>query len=187
MENFDYFVSLPSVQCESLKNIGDDDNLLLKVYQINGYIKYNILNFYYNYVKDLDSFNTDYCKKYNIDKLNLDIDMWIFNYEIKSTIQLIESKLDTHPVVTAITQQNIVNAINTMVESIDLLKTLEDKIRSVPNYDKLDLLEGRSFKFLRSNHLLDRIKNLLNDYPQSGKYDGLKTAFLASLDDLKET
>jgi hypothetical protein len=184
MEKLDYFINLPSIKCESLKNIGKSDNIIIDVYKLNGYMKYNILTFYHEYVKDLYSFINDYCEKYNIDKPPLDTDMWIFNYEIKSTLQLVESKVETNPVVNDFTNQEIIDTINTLFESIALLITLEERIRSFTNYERLDLLEGRSFKFLRSNQLFDRIQNLFNSYPQSGHYNTLKTSFITARDKL---
>lgn len=186
IEKLDYFINLPSIKCESLKNIGNSDNIVIDVYKMNGYMKYNILTFYHEYVKDLYSFINDYCGKYNIDKPPLDTDMWIFNYEIKSTIQLIDGKLDTNPILTGITKSDVVANINTLFESIDLLVELEDRIRSFPKYERLDLLEGRSFKFLRNNQLFDRIENLVNNYPQSGNYKALKPSFVATLNKLAE-
>jgi hypothetical protein len=184
MEKLDYFINLPSIKCESLKNIGNSDNIIIDVYKLNGYMKYNILTFYHEYVKDLYSFINDYCEKYNIDKPPLDTDMWIFNYEIKSTLQLVESKVETNPVVNGLTNQEKIDTINTLFESMALLITLEDRIRSFTNYERLDLLEGRSFKFLRSNQLFDRIQNLFNSYPQLSHYNTLKTSFLTARDKL---
>lgn len=186
MEKLDYFVNLPSLRCETLKNIGNNNDVIIDVYRINGYMKVNVLKFYKEYVKDLYSFIDEYCEKYNIDKPPLDTDMWIFNYEIKSTIQLIENKIDTKPVLTGLTHAEIVFNINTLFESINLLVELEDKIRAFPKYDRLDLLEGRSFKFLRSNQLFDRIENLLNSYPQSANYKALKPSFIVALNKLTE-
>jgi hypothetical protein len=184
MEKLDYFINLPSIKCESLKNIGNSDNIIIDVYKLNGYMKYNILTFYHEYVKDLYSFINDYCEKYNIDKPPLDTDMWIFNYEIKSTLQLVESKVETNPVVNGLTNHEKIDTINTLFESMALLITLEDRIRSFTNYERLDLLEGRSFKFLRSNQLFDRIQNLFNSYPQLSHYNTLKTSFLTARDKL---
>jgi hypothetical protein len=184
MEKLDYFINLPSIKCESLKNIGNSDNIIIDVYKLNGYMKYNILTFYHEYVKDLYSFINDYCEKYNIDKPPLDTDMWIFNYEIKSTLQLVESKVETNPVVNGLTNQEKIDTINTLFESMALLITLEDRIRSFTNYERLDLLEGRSFKFLRSNQLFDRIQNLFNSYPKLSHYNTLKTSFLTARDKL---
>lgn len=186
LEKLDYFLNLPSIRCESRTDIKDNDAVLLKVYKTHGSIKFTILNFYSNYVKNLEVFISTYCDKHSIEKPPLDTDWWIFNYEIKSTIQLIESKLDTQPALTSASNQETIDAIYLMFESIDALMSLEYKLCAVPNYDKLDLLKDARFKLFRSNQLFYRVRNILHSFPQSGYYNATKTSFLYPLEKLSE-
>lgn len=185
MEKLDYFVSLPSLYCSSLNEIRDSNDIISKVYLMNGYMKSTILKFYNDYVKDLDSFSTTYCEKYSVSKPNLDTDLWIFNYEIKSTIQLIENKLDTKSVMAELSNQQVIAAIQQLFESIDVLMALETKLNTVPNYDRLNVLKGSNFAFFKSNQLLLKVENIFNHFPQSGSYIVTKPYFKQVLEKLK--
>jgi hypothetical protein len=185
-EKIDYFVNLPSLKCESRSDIRDCDDVLMKVYKLQGHMKFNMLRFYSDYFKDLDVFVGEYCTRNRIPYPELSFDMAVFNHDVISTIQRLDSTIDTHPVMDGFDDSAVVNHIKLMFESIDILMSLEYKLCSVPNYDKLDVLKNSPFKFLRSNQLLYRVKNILSSYPQSGNYNVLKTSFLPALDKLTE-
>lgn len=185
MEKLDYFVSLPSLNCDSLNELRDNKDTISQVYLMNGYMKSTILKFYNDYVKDLDSFSTTYSEKHNVSKPNLDTDLWIFNYEIKSIIQLIESKLDTNPVVIGMSNNSIIEVIQQFFDSIDILTELEIKLGAVPNYERLDVLKGSRFTFFKSNQLLLKVENIFNQFPQSDSYIISKPYFKQVLEKLK--
>lgn len=186
MDKLDYFINLPSLHCHSLNELRDSSDVIAKVYLIHGHMKSTILKFYNDYVKGLDSFSTSYCEKYSVSKPNLDTDLWIFNYEIKSTIQLIESKLDTKPVITEMSNQHVIATIQQLFESIDVLMALETKIAAIPNYDRLNVLKGSRFTFFKSNQLLLKVETIFNHFPQSGSYIVTKPYFEQALENLKK-
>ena len=186
MEKLDYFINLPSLHCYSLNDLRDSSDVISKVYLIHGYMKSTILKFYNDYVKDLDSFSTSYCERYSVSKPNLDTDIWIFNYEIKSTIQLIESNLDTKPVITEKSNQQVIAAIQQLLESIDVLMALENKLSTIPNYDRLNVLKGSRFTFFKRNQLLLKVENIFNHFPQSSSYIAIKPYFEQALENLKK-
>lgn len=68
-----------------------------------------------------------------------------------------------------------------------MLMSLEYKLRAIPDYSKLDLQAGKSFKFFRYNLLLDRTENLLSSYPQSGNLRSFKNFYTATLNRLTES
>lgn len=183
-EKIDYFVNLPSVKCESRTEIRDINDVLLKVYKTHGHMKFTVLKFYKNYASNLDDFANNYCHKHKINNPELSFDMSAFENEVKSTIDLLESKLDTKPALTSASNKEVIDAIYLMFESIDALMSLEYKLCAVPNYDNLDVLKETKFKLFKSNQLFYRVRNILHSFPQSGYYNSTKTSFLYPLDKL---
>lgn len=183
-EKIDYFVNLPSVKCESRTEITDIDDVLLKVYKTHGHMKFTFLKFYKNYASNLNDFANNYCHKHKIKNPELSFDMAVFENEVKSTIQSLQSKLDTKPTLTSNSNQKVIDAIYLMFESIDVLISLEYKFCAVPNYDNLDVLKETNFKLFKSNQLFYRVRNILHSFPQSGYYNATKTSFLYPLDKL---
>lgn len=184
-EKIEYFINLPSVKCESRSNIQEDDSVLLKVYKLNGHMKFTILNFYNEYLKDIDSFVQQYCQKYKINIPSVDFDLDKFKVDIQSTIQKIESNIDTSPKTDG-DNAYILSNIKTLFESIDILISLEYKFCAVPDYRKLDILQNCRFKIFRSNQLFYRVRNIIHRYPRSSIFNLYKTSFLPTLDKLTE-
>lgn len=186
-EKIDYFVDLPSVKCESRTEIRDIDDVLLKVYKTHGHMKFTFLKFYKNYASNLTEFSNSYCHKHKIKNPEISFDMLAFENEVKTTIHLLESKLDTKPTLSSDSNKEIIDVIYLMFESIDALMSLEYKLCAVPNYDNLDVLKETKFKLFKSNQLFYRVRNILHSFPQSGYYNATKTSFLYPLDKLTES
>lgn len=179
-------VLYPSIKHESIKTLLEDDNVLLRVYKMNGYIKYSIWKFYNKYVKDCDLFIDNHCKSHKIKFPKIDFNMEIFNIEIKEIMNLLQQNFDTNPPLINVSDSELLELIRLMFQSIDMLMSLEYKLRSIPDYSKLDLQAGKNFKFFRYNLLLDRTENLLSSYPQSGNLRSFKNFYTATLNRLTE-
>jgi len=184
-EKINYFVNLPSIKCESRSNIQENDSVLLKIYKLNGYMKFTILNFYIDYLQDIDIFVDFYCKKHKINLPTVEFDLDTFKDDIQSTIQMIENKIDTAPKTDG-EDTYILSTIKTFFESIDMLISLEYKFCAIPDYTKLDVLKNCRFKIFRSNQLFYRVRNILHRYPQSRIFNLYKTSFLPTLDKLTD-
>jgi hypothetical protein len=180
----DSIINLPSVDCKFYSDILKSDDILLKIYNMNGNIKNKIIRFYHRYVNDFDVFVDSYCKKNKISNLEIKFDMPEFMQEVKKTISVIEHSLDTKPKIIDIPDTQIVLLIKDMFDSIDRLMSMEYKIRSIIDYNKLDLHIGKSFRIFRSNVIFYKAHSLVSNYPQSGDYNACKTFFLPALDNL---
>jgi hypothetical protein len=179
-------ISSASIKHDSKWTLLDGENPLIKVYRINGYIKYTIWSFYNKYVKDSDIFMDKYCKENKIKHPDINFDIKQLMTETKEIMLLLENNFDTSPPLTAVSDAELLELIRLMFKSIDMLMSLEYKLRSIPDYSKLDLQAGKSFKFFRSNYLFDRMENILLSYPQSGNLRSCKTFFTATLNELTE-
>lgn len=186
LDYLDSIVKLPSVYCAVYSKMLEGDNPLLKVYRLNGYMKERTLRFYKGYVKDLDVFINDYCKKNKIDKPVIFFDMAEFIEEVNKTVSFIEKNLDTKPILECVTDHYIIYSIKDMFDCIDNFMSLDYKIRSIIDDEKLDLQIGKNFRMFRTNELYYKSHSLIHSYPKSGIFNVCKTFFTPTLNKLTE-
>ena len=171
----DNVLKLPAIKCESYSSITEGDDLLLKVYRLNGYMRTRFIDFYEDFMSKIEDKAVKYCKKHKINYEPYKKDIDTLKKISADMLQKINSSLENGSVSNNVLGIN--HYIKDMYDGIDLLVTLEHEIKGQINPDELDVLGDVMFKSFRDNQLYTLTQLLLVRFPKSANLNILKTDF----------
>lgn len=172
----DDILALPAIKCESYSSITEGNDVLLKVYRLNGYMLTRFIGFYEDFMSTIEDKAVKYCKKHRLNYLSFQKDVDKLTEISEEMLKKIKNKLEK-----GITKNESAIGINhyikDMYAGIDLLITIEHEIKGHINPDELDVLGDVMFKSFRDNQLYTLTQLLLVRFPKSNNINVLKTDF----------
>lgn len=173
-------ILLPSQECKSYSLINEHDDIVINILLMNGYIKNRFVKFYSEYALKLDLVAEKYCQEYKLDISTYQNDINEIHFFSEHLLSTIEA--NRKPSTLLASNIEIVEQINLMYEAINHLVNLEYKVKSIINFESLDIVGDSFFKIFKSNELYMLTKLLLNDFPNSKTISAKKWRYQYMID-----
>jgi len=174
LKHLDYLLNLPSIKNGSFLAIGKEKDELKSIYLLNGYLKHNMSRFYSEHLLKLKENVIAYSNKKSIDISDIKLDELMNS--IRQTSDKILLKLDTAPS-QSLTGSETLGVIRTLIDTTNIMLNFESNLKSLIDFEALDIQKGKSFKIFRDNTMKLNVDLMFYLYPRASTYKACLTQY----------